>query len=62
MSYCDKLRQRAVTSYDGLLRQNTGKRWRFHKESIDEWMKKRDRCNGHKRSTCPIAPLCVCPS
>ena len=37
MSYCDKLRQRAVTSCDGLLRQNTDKRWRFHREAIDEW-------------------------
>ena len=40
MSYCDKLRQRAVTSSDGLLRQNTGKRWRFHKDAIDEWVKR----------------------
>ena len=39
MSYCDKLRQRAVTSCDGLLRQNTGRRWRFHKDAIDQWGK-----------------------
>jgi len=39
MSYCDKLRQRAVTSCDGLLRQNTGKRWRFYKEAVNEWVK-----------------------
>jgi len=34
MSYCDELRQRAVTSCDGLLRQKIGKRWRFHKDAV----------------------------
>ncbi len=41
MSYCDKLRQRAVTSCDGLLRQNTGKRWRFHEDMHAELPLKR---------------------
>jgi hypothetical protein len=27
-----------VTSYDRLLRQKIGKRWRFHKEAIDRWV------------------------